>query len=132
MVGKEQIAIDVAMPAEEKFSHITVSGHTVFAYVIEGNGYFDDGRDPCSFETEGGRHLDPSEDCAIGPENVVLYGDRDSVEIIAGEKGVRFLLISRKPIVEPVTWYGPIVMNTQEELKTAFEEYRRGTFIKDS
>jgi quercetin 2,3-dioxygenase len=124
--------LDVAVPAEEKFSHMTVPGHTVFAYVIEGKGYFDEGRDPCAFETEGGRYLDPSEDCAIGPENVVLYGDGDSIEIIAGEKGVRFLLISGKPINEPIAWYGPIVMNTQEELKTAFEEYRRGTFIKES
>lgn len=117
--------IDVTVPAEEKFSHITIPGHTVFAYVIEGKGYFDEGRELCAFETKERRYIDPSKNCAIGPGNVILYRDRDFIEIIAREKGVRFLLISGKPIGEPVAWYGPIVMNTQEELKTAFEEYRK-------
>jgi redox-sensitive bicupin YhaK (pirin superfamily) len=122
--------LDVKVPAEEKFSHITIPGYTVFAYVIKGKGYFDEEKDPCAFETEGSRYLDPAENCAIGPENLVIYGDGDSIEVTAGEKGVRFLLISGKPISEPVAWYGPIVMNTQEELKIAFEEYRSGSFIK--
>jgi redox-sensitive bicupin YhaK (pirin superfamily) len=118
------------VPAEEKFSHITIPGYTVFAYLIEGTGYFDEEKDPCAFEIEGRRYLDPPENCAIVPENLVIYGDGDSIEVTAGEKGVRFLLISGKPIGEPVAWYGPIVMNTQEELKIAFEEYSSGAFIK--
>jgi redox-sensitive bicupin YhaK (pirin superfamily) len=122
--------LDVTVPPEEKFSHITLPGYTVFAYVIEGKGHFDEGRDTCAFEIEGGRYLDPAEHCAIGPEYLVLYGDGDSIEVTAGDKGVRFLLISGKPINEPVAWYGPIVMNTQEELRTAFDEYRKNTFIK--
>jgi redox-sensitive bicupin YhaK (pirin superfamily) len=122
--------LDVTVPAHEKFSHITMPDYTVFAYVIEGKGYFDDEEDPCALEIEGSRYLDPAENCAIRPECLVLYGAGDSIEVTAGDKGVRFLLISGKPIGEPVAWYGPVVMNTQEELKTAFEEYRQGTFIK--
>ena len=60
----------------------------------------------------------------------MLYEDGDEVNVTAKEKPVRFLLISGKPLGEPVAWYGPIVMNTQEELKTAFEEFNNNTFIK--
>lgn len=122
--------LDITVPADEKFSHITTPGHTVCAYVIEGSGYFDREKDPYAFEVEGGRYLTPAEDCVIGPETLVIYGDGDSIEVTAKDKGVRFLLMSGKPIGEPVAWYGPIVMNTKEELKVAFEEYRKGTFIK--
>ena len=65
-----------------------------------------------------------------GVENLVLYGDGDDVAVATRQLPVRFLLISGKPIGEPVAWYGPIVMNTQEELRVAFEEYEAGTFIK--
>lgn len=123
--------LDVTVPSEEKFSHITMPGYTVFAYVIEGKGFFDDGSGTCAPEIEGSRYLDSAEHFIIGPRNLVLFGNGDSIEVIAGEKGIRFLLISGKPIGEPVAWYGPIVMNTQEELKTAFDEYRNGTFIKN-
>jgi redox-sensitive bicupin YhaK (pirin superfamily) len=122
--------LDVTVPADEKFSHITIPGYTVFVYVIEGSGHFDKEKDPCAFEVEGGRYLDPAEGCVIGPETLVLYGDGDSIEVAAGDKGVRFLLISGKPIGEPVAWYGPVVMNTKEELRKAFEEYRQGSFTR--
>ena len=56
----------------------------------------------------------------------------DEVVVQAGDEGIRFLLISGKPLEEPVAWYGPIVMNTQEQLRQAFEELREGTFIKRS
>lgn len=62
--------------------------------------------------------------------SVVLYADGDFVEIYTKDKPVRFLLISGKPIGEPVAWYGPIVMNTENELSIAFQEYRSKTFIK--
>ncbi len=123
--------LDVIVPPDESFSHRTIPGHTAFAYVIEGKGYFDEGTEACAYETEGERYLELSEDCLIGPGNLVIYGDGNFIEVKAGEKGVRFLFVSGKPIGEPVAWYGPIVMNTQEELKTAFEEYRNGTFVKN-
>ena len=61
---------------------------------------------------------------------LVLFDGGDEIRVTAGERGVRFLLVSGEPIREPVAWYGPIVMNTQEEIRTAFEEYRDGTFLK--
>jgi len=61
----------------------------------------------------------------------VLFADGDILTVAAEAEQVRFLLVSGKPIGEPVAWYGPIVMNTQEELRVAFEELDRGTFIKD-
>lgn len=123
--------LDVIVPPDESFSHRTIPGHTAFAYVIEGKGYFDEGTEACAYETEGERYIELSEDCLIEPGNLIIYGDGNFIEVKAGEKGVRFLFVSGKPIEEPVAWYGPIVMNTQEELKTAFEEYRNGTFIKN-
>jgi hypothetical protein len=66
----------------------------------------------------------------IGNTSLVVFDDGDQVTVSTEEKGVRFLFVSGKPIGEPVAWYGPIVMNTQEELQIAFDEYQRGTFIK--
>ena len=66
----------------------------------------------------------------MGPESLVIFEDGDRVAISTEEHPVRFLLVSGRPIGEPVAWYGPIVMNTQQELRTAFEEYQNGTFIK--
>jgi len=105
-------------------------GHTVLAYVIDGEGYFDQGRDSYAYEVEGANYFDFERDCLISAENLILYGDGDGVVISAEKKPVRFLLISGRPIKEPVAWYGPIVMNTQDELKIAFQEYQKGTFIK--
>jgi hypothetical protein len=70
--------------------------------------------------------------CACSAENLILYGDGDEVVISTQAKPVRFLLVSGQPIGEPIAWYGPIVMNTQEELRIAFEEYEKGTFIKQA
>lgn len=66
----------------------------------------------------------------MGQGTVCLYADGDHVTVTTGGEHVRFLLISGNPIREPVAWYGPIVMNTDEELQKAFEEYQNGTFIK--
>ncbi len=122
--------IDVTMPAESEFVHPTKPGHTVFAYVIEGEGCFCKEKDPFSYEVAGANYFDIQRKPLVGNENVVLFGDGEQVVVSTEEEPVRFLLISGKPIKEPVAWYGPIVMNTQEELRIAFEEYSNGTFIK--
>ncbi|MEL4304558.1 pirin family protein [Methanococcoides sp. LMO-2] len=122
--------LDVTIPPETSYTHPTKSGYTVFAYVLEGEGSFGKDQDPYSFEVEGAKYFDLNESSTIGPENLVMFDDGDEIVAKAGNKGLRFLLISGNPINEPVAWYGPIVMNTQEELKVAFEEYRNGTFIK--
>jgi len=105
--------LDVTVPVGAEFIHDTKQGHTVLAYVIGGTGYFD--------KEKSGR---------IKNGSLCLYEDGDRCVIAADKEPVRFLLISGKPINEPVAWYGPIVMNTEEELETAFEEYRNGTFLK--
>ena len=66
----------------------------------------------------------------MGNGSVVLFDTGDEVVAATEDEPVRFLLISSKPIGEPVAWYGPIVMNTQEELQAAFREYNTGTFIR--
>jgi hypothetical protein len=122
--------IDVAMPADASFSHPTKTGHTVLAYVIEGEGYFDKGKDSYAYEVEGVNYFDFKRECLVGAANLVIFHDGDQVLVTTKDKPLRFLLISGKPIKEPVAWYGPIVMNTQQELKIAFEEYQNNTFIK--
>jgi redox-sensitive bicupin YhaK (pirin superfamily) len=105
--------IDVTIPPHSEFRHPTKKGHTVFAYTIDGQGYFSKERDPL-----------------VDNGTIVLFDNGDEVMAFTEDHNMRFLLISGKPIGEPVAWYGPIVMNTQDELKVAFEEYREGTFIK--
>ena len=122
--------LDITIPSKSTFQYPVKRGHTAFAYVIDGQGYFDEGRDSYAFEAEGANYFDFKRECLIAPENLVIYGDGDDVIISTEDKGVRFLFVSGKPIQEPVAWYGPIVMNTQEELRIAFEEYQKGTFIK--
>jgi redox-sensitive bicupin YhaK (pirin superfamily) len=105
--------LDVTIPPNSEFRHPAKQGHTVFAYIINGEGYCNDQRDQL-----------------LDNGTIVLFDDGNEVSVYTRDQQVRFLLISGKPIGEPVAWYGPIVMNTQEELNTAFEEYRQGTFIK--
>jgi len=105
--------LDVTVPANTEFVHPTKPGHTVFAYILEGKGYFSEQKDP-----------------HVTNENLVLFDDGEQLAVSTGDDPVRFLLISGRPLGEPIAWHGPIVMNTQEELQTAFEEYRNGTFIK--
>jgi redox-sensitive bicupin YhaK (pirin superfamily) len=123
--------IDVSMPPKTVFTHPVKSGHTLFAYVIEGKGYFDQGRNSYAHEVIGSNYFDFKRECLVGAESLVLYGhEGDQMVVTSEETPVRFLLVSGKPIGESVAWYGPIVMNTQEELRIAFEEYEKGTFIK--
>ncbi|TKJ21456.1 MAG: hypothetical protein CEE42_13780 [Promethearchaeota archaeon Loki_b31] len=105
--------LDVSIEPNSEFKHAIDNTHNVFAYVIEGEGIFD-----------------PSKDTLVNAENLVIYKDGDEVVVKTKEKPIRFLLISGKPIGEPVVWRGPIVMNTEEELRLAFRDYSQGTFIK--
>jgi len=122
--------IDVTVPANSEFRHPTKQGHTVFAYIIDGQGYFCREKNPFTYELEGRNYFDVQRDPFVGNGTIVLFDDGDEIVVFTEEHKVRFLLISGKPIGEPVAWYGPIVMNTQEELRIAFEEYKQGTFIK--
>ena len=105
--------LNVSVPRDSEFTHTVKYGHTAFAYIFEGSGRFDNQK---SKSAAGG--------------SLVLFSDGDKVAVTTREEPVRFLLISGKPIGEPVAWRGPIVMNTQAQLKVAFDEYNNGTFIK--
>ena len=122
--------IDVTVPAGSEFRHPTKRGYTVFAYVIEGQGYFCREKDPFTYEMEGINYFDIQREPFVDNGKLVLFDDGDEIVVSTEAHQVRFLLISGKPIGEPVAWYGPIVMNTRDELRIAFEEYEQGTFIK--
>jgi redox-sensitive bicupin YhaK (pirin superfamily) len=79
---------------------------------------------------EGANYFDIKRDPFLANGDLIHFGDGDQVMVSTEGDSVRFLLISGKPIGEPVAWYGPIVMNTRDELRIAFEEYNNGTFIK--
>jgi redox-sensitive bicupin YhaK (pirin superfamily) len=101
-----------------------------FAYVFAGTGTFRDASNPRAVKTEG---VGPGGEAAgdvAGNRSLVLFDRGDEITVQAGDQGLRFLLVSGKPIEEPVAWYGPIVMNTQQELRQAFQEFQNGTFIK--
>ena len=122
--------IDVTVPANSKFKHPTKHDHTVFAYIIGGQGYFSGKKNSSAYESTKTTDLDNQHDPFVDNETIVLFENGDEVMASTEEQELRFLLISGKPIGEPIAWHGPIVMNTQEELQIAFEEYKQGTFIK--
>ncbi len=122
--------LDIEIPAGKSFSHTVKSEHTVFAYVIDGEGYFDPLRDPFSHEAYGNNYFDLEAPCVCKDGTLVLWGEGNQITVSTDKSSVRFLLISGQPIKEPIAWYGPIVMNTQEELRQAFEDFRNKTFIK--
>jgi quercetin 2,3-dioxygenase len=126
----EPAHLDVTVPPETTFTLPIERRRKVFAYVVDGEAYFDPERNAYTHEVVGANYFDLKRQCVCSAENLVLYGDGDEVVITTQERPVRFLLVSGEPIGEPVAWYGPIVMNTQEELRIAFEEYEKGTFIK--
>jgi quercetin 2,3-dioxygenase len=123
--------IDVWVPpGRRKTLPVEMERHA-FAYVFEGSGSFRSASQPFGVLTE--KEVDGA-DALIrertGNRSLVLFDSGDEVVVQAGEEGIRFLLVSGKPIEEPVAWYGPIVMNTQAELQQAVDELRNGTFIK--
>lgn len=127
----EPAMLDITVPPATVFSHPSPLDHTLFVYVLEGEGYFDDCRDAYAYEVVGHGWTDVERRCICQPETVVLFErSGDTVQVTTTEQPVRFLLVSGKPLNEPVAWYGPIVMNTKEELRVAFEEFNNGTFIK--
>jgi len=115
-------------PGVRKVLPIETSRHA-FAYVFQGSGTFRDASSPRAVQTDiVGTGVERPD--FIGNRSMVLFDQGDEIVVQAGDEGIRFLLVSGKPIEEPVAWYGPIVMNTQHELRVALDELNRGTFIK--
>ena len=123
--------LDVWVPAGLRKSLPVETNRHAFAYVFEGSGTFRTASQPFGVLTE--KEVDQRElriREQTGNRSLVLFDSGDEVTVQAGEEGIRFLLVSGRPIEEPVAWYGPIVMNTQAELQQAAAELRDGTFIK--
>lgn len=127
----EPVYLDLTVPAKTEFIYPTKSRHTVFAYIIEGKVRFSREQNPYTYEVEGINDFDIQRNPFAMNETLVLFDEGEQIVVLTEDESARFLLMSGKPIGEPVAWYGPIVMNTQQELESAFEEYSNGTFIKD-
>jgi redox-sensitive bicupin YhaK (pirin superfamily) len=123
--------LDVSVPPNQRRTlPVEVSRHA-FAYVFAGSGTFRDasGPRPVLTDNTGTSTDDHAEYNDARDRSLILFDRGDEVTVQAGPAGIRFLLVSGKPLEEPVAWYGPIVMNTEAELRQAFSEFRNGTFL---
>ncbi|MBI3568009.1 MAG: pirin family protein [Gemmatimonadetes bacterium] len=121
--------LDVYVPPGTRKTLPVETYRHAFAYVFDGKGSFRSASAPRAVRTEDGDVTDTVTDEA-GNRSIVLFDSGDEVTVQAGDEGIRFLLVSGKPLEEPVAWYGPIVMNTHDQLRTAIGELNAGTFIK--
>jgi redox-sensitive bicupin YhaK (pirin superfamily) len=129
-VAADPIYLDVSIPPGRRKTLSVETTRHAFAYVFGGNGRFCNASGPLAVPTEGVGWSDTKPPSHADNRSLVLFDRGDELEVQAGEDGIRFLLVSGKPLQEPVAWYGPIVMNTQEQLRQAFEELDEGTFLK--
>ena len=129
-VAADPTYLDVSIPPGKRRSLPVETHRRAFAYVFAGAGKFCNASAPLAVPTESVRWLETTPPSEADNRSLVLFDSGDEVIVQAGDDGVRFLLVSGRPIEEPVAWYGPIVMNTQEQLRLAFEELREGTFLK--
>ncbi len=128
-VAADPVYLDVSVPPGTRTTLAVEANRHAFAYVFAGDGSFCDTAGPLSVPTEPVGWADTAPPSAAGNHTLVRFGRGDEVVVQAGDEGVRFLLVSGLPLREPVAWYGPIVMNTQAELRRAFEELQAGTFL---
>ncbi len=129
-VAAEPNYFDVSVPPGKRKTLPVATTRHAFAYVFAGSGRFCNASGPLAVPTEGVSWSDTVPPSDVENRSLVLFDRGDEVTVEAGEHGIRFLLVSGKPLGEPVAWYGPIVMNTQAELREAFFEYQNGTFLK--
>ena len=129
-IATDPIYLDVSVPPGKRKSLPVDTRRHAFAYVFAGSGNFCNASGPLAVPTEGVKWLDTAPPTQADNRSLILFDGGDEVVVQAGAEGIRFLLVSGKPLQEPVAWYGPIVMNTQEQLRTAFTELEKGTFLK--
>jgi redox-sensitive bicupin YhaK (pirin superfamily) len=122
--------VDVSVPPGQRKRLAVETSRHAFAYVFAGSGTFRDASAPHGVLTEQVDGTDAVRRERTGNRSLVLFDRGDEVVVQAGDEGIRFLLVSGKPIEEPVAWYGPIVMNTKQELQEAMADLQRGTFIR--
>jgi redox-sensitive bicupin YhaK (pirin superfamily) len=128
-VAADPSYVDISVPPGVRKTFPMDTRRHAFAYVFEGSGAFRDASPPLGVLMEQPGPVEVVAREEAGDRSLVLFGPGDEVTVRAGERGIRFLLVSGRPLEEPVAWYGPIVMNTPEELKQAYQELRDGTFI---
>jgi len=129
-IAADPMYLDVSVaPGRRKTLPIETTRHA-FAYVFAGAGKFCNASGPLAVPTEAVGWLDTAPPSEADNRSLVLFDRGDALEVQAGEEGIRFLLVSGQPLEEPVAWYGPIVMNTQQQLQQAFQELEQGTFLK--
>ncbi len=129
-VAADPSYLDISVPPGKQKRLSVETTRNAFAYVFTGSGSFRDASDPQAVLTESGADPNAPARYDAGNHSLVLFDRGDEVVVRAGDEGIRFLLVSGKPIEEPVAWYGPIVMNTRDELQEAVTELQNGTFIK--
>jgi quercetin 2,3-dioxygenase len=122
--------LDISVPPGKKKRVRVETTRNAFAYVFAGSGTFRDASEPRAVLTEQAAEPDAAPVYDASNHSLVLFDRGDEIVVQAGPDGIRFLLVSGKPLEEPVAWWGPIVMNTQEELRQAMAELRDGTFIR--
>ena len=130
-VAIDPIYLDVSVPPGRRKTLPVETTRNAFAYVFEGAGKFCNASGPLDVPTEGAGWSDATPPAQAGDRSLVLFDRGDEVVVQAHDEGMRFLLVSGQPLEEPVAWQGPIVMNTQEELRQAFEELQNGTFLRE-
>ncbi|MEC7962208.1 MAG: pirin-like C-terminal cupin domain-containing protein, partial [Pseudomonadota bacterium] len=130
-IAANPMLLDISVPAGRRKTFKVDTSANALAYVFAGSGRFRDASDPIGIQVEKeyqGQELAFRDQS--GNRTLVRFGSGDEITVQAGDEGLRFLLMTGRPIQEPVAWHGPIVMNTQAELMQAFDELNKGTFIK--
>jgi len=129
-IAADPMYIDVSVPPGRRRTLPVETTRQAFAYVFAGSGQFSNASGPLAVPTESVGWADKTPPSEADNRSLVLFDRGDELVVQAGEEGIRFLLVSGEPLKEPVAWYGPIVMNTQDQLRQAFEELNRGTFLQ--
>ncbi|MGH9505384.1 MAG: pirin family protein [Terriglobales bacterium] len=131
-IPADPIYLDISVPPGHRKALPVETTRHAFAYVFAGAGKFCNASEPLAVPTEPVGWLDTAPPADAENRSLVLFDRGDEIMVQAGEDGIRFLLVSGQPLQEPVAWYGPIVMNTQEQLRQAFQDLERGTFLQSS
>ncbi len=122
--------LDITIPPHSSFTHPTKRGHTVFAYIFEGEGRFTPDQEELSNSEESKKDTLVEQHKTYHEGAVIRYTDGTMITVSTEEDSVRFILASGRPLKEPIAWYGPIVMNTSDELRRAFKEYEENRFLQ--
>ncbi len=131
-IAADPVYVDVAVPpGRQKTIPVEMMRHA-FAYVFAGSGQFKNASAPQAVPTEDLLTEQITYSTPAENRSLILFDRGDSITVQAGEEGIRFLLVSGRPLQEPVAWHGPIVMNTRQELIQAFRDLENGTFIQPS